>query len=129
MRRNDDRQLSVAQRAGLHQMQPPPATLNRSDVMSWIIAGLIFIILFVLFARSTAREATRLETEVDFRVQSLSANVQSLDHLLNNDDEQAEKAERKAAVWKARAEEVASRQSPAWKAYSRAVRKPGKRVM
>ena len=91
--------------------------------MNLLFVGLIIIVLFVIFARSTAREARRLTTEVDLRVQSLNANVKSLDHLLNNNDVEAEKAERIAAIYKARAEEVASRQSPVWKAYSRTVRK------
>lgn len=94
--------------------------------MNWIIAVLIIIILLVIFARSTAREANRISTEVDFRLESLKANAQVVNHLLQDNDGEAEKAERKAARYKARAEEVASRQTPAWKAVTRMTRKTGR---
>lgn len=94
--------------------------------MIWIIVGVIVIALFVLFARSTAREANRISIENDFRIQSLNENINSLGHLLRDDDRATERAERKAARYKARAEEVASRQSPLWRAHSKAVRRSNK---
>ena len=91
--------------------------------MLWIIAGFIFIVLLVMFARSTAREANRIKTEIDFLMQSRDANVDSINHLLQDNDLGSEKAEREAARYKARAAEVASRQSPLWAAYFRTVKK------
>lgn len=90
--------------------------------MFWIIAGALIVVVVFVFARSAAREARRISCEADFRLKGLDSLVASLDA----DDRKAERLERNAARWKARAEEVASRQSPAWKAYSRTVRRSNK---
>ena len=90
--------------------------------MFWIIAVAILIVLIFVFARSADKEAKRISREVDFRIDSIDLLCKSLDV----DDREAERLERKAARYKARAEEVASRQSPAWRAYSRTVRRSNK---
>lgn len=87
--------------------------------MTTTILIILGLVLLVVFARSVAREAKRITIEAGFRIDGLSSLIESL----NGDDKAAEKLERKSARFKARAEEVASRQTPIWKAVSKAVRK------
>lgn len=87
-----------------------------------IIVGIVIVLLIAL-SKSAAREANRIQTELDFRSDGLNARLTETRYLLSGDDQEAEKYERKAARLKARGEEVASRQTPLWKSYSKAVRK------
>lgn len=89
-----------------------------------IIVGIVLVIgILLAFAKSADREAKRVSLECDFRVESLDARLESIEHIIGDNDEEATRLERKAYRLKARAEEVASRQAPMWKAYSKAIRK------
>lgn len=81
--------------------------------LSWIIAGVIvLVIVYVLIARWAQREAYRVTTEVDFRVDSLNALIESALAYGNDDDELAQSLQRKSDRLRARANEVKSRRTP-----------------
>lgn len=92
-------------------------------ILTIAICVLLLFALVFAFARSTAREANRITIEQNFRLDGLDALAESLEYFPGENIEEEIKLERKAARLKARAEEVASRQTPMWKAYSKTLRK------
>lgn len=93
------------------------------NIVLIIIGVILGLLLLNWFAKSAKREANRINVEANIRLDGLNARLTETRHLLDGDDQSAERYERKANRLKARAEEVASRQTPVWKAYSRATRK------
>lgn len=86
----------------------------------FIIVGIILVIaLLHIFSKSAAREANRITREADLRLDGLNSELQAVDHLIHDNDSDALKAERKAWRFRARANEVASKQSPLWKVATR----------
>ncbi len=94
--------------------------------MAIVIVGAILLIGLFIFAKSAAREANRIMTEADFRLEGVNARAQSVNCLLDDDEIASEAHERKASILKARAEEVASRQAPLWRGVSKVARSRSK---
>lgn len=92
-------------------------------MITWIIIIVILGIAIFAFAGSVEREANRITLESGFRLESLDSLVESCNYFPGENREEVERLERKAARLKARAEEVAGRQNPGWKLYSKAIRK------
>jgi len=88
-----------------------------------IIVVMLGVILLIVFAKSAEREANRITHEANFRIDSLNSLIESVKFFPGENETEVVKLERRAARLKARAEEVASRQAPMWKAYSKTAQK------
>lgn len=85
----------------------------------YIVIGILTIVGIIVLAKSADKEARRITTEVEFRLDGVNALCESIKY----DGSKAEQLERKAARLKARANEVASRQPAGWRLFAKATRK------